>query len=220
MIKAVIFDMDGVLIDTEKYLNIYWRQAAREAGFDMTNVHALQIRSLAAKYARPYLQSIFGPEFDYEKIRARRKELMNAQLSKTGIEKKPGVDELLDYLHEKGIKTAVATATDEVRAKAYLSEIGIYEKFDQVICATMVANGKPAPDIYLYACERIGEQPQDCIGVEDSPNGIKSASAAGLHVVMVPDLTQPTEEDWKRIEAKVDSLEEIKRLLEETQLQM
>lgn len=220
MVKAVIFDMDGVLIDTEKYLNIYWRQAAKEAGFDMTREHALQIRSLAAKFAGPYLQSIFGPEFDYEKIRARRKELMNAQLAKNGIEKKPGVDELLDYLHEKGIRAAVATATDEVRAKAYLSEIGIYEKFDKVICATMVANGKPAPDIYLYACEQIGERPQDCIGVEDSPNGIKSASAAGLHVVMVPDLTQPTEEDWKRIEAKVDSLDEIKRLLEGTHLQM
>ena len=214
MIKAVIFDMDGVLIDTEKYLNIYWRQAAKEAGFEMTNEHALQIRSLAAKYAGPYLQSIFGKEFDYEKIRARRKELMKDQLAKTGIEKKPGVDEILDYLHEKGIKTAVATATDEVRAKAYLSEIGIYEKFDRVICATMVENGKPAPDIYLYACKQIGEKPEDCIAVEDSPNGIKSASDAGLRPVMVPDLTQPTDEEWKRILAKVDSLVELKNVIE------
>ncbi len=214
MVKAVIFDMDGVLIDTEKYLNLYWRQAAQEAGFTMTYEHALQIRSLAAKYAGPYLQSVFGAEFDYEKIRARRKELMNAQLAGNGIEKKPGVDAILDCLHRKGIKAAVATATDEVRATAYLSEIGIYEKFDRVICATMVANGKPAPDIYLYACEQIGERPQDCIAVEDSPNGIKAASSAGLHTVMVPDLTQPTAEDWERIEAKVDSLEELAERIE------
>ena len=75
MIKAVIFDMDGVLIDTEKWLNIYWQQAAKEAGFHFTREHGLAIRSLATKYTGPYLQKIFGPEFDYEAIRARRKQL-------------------------------------------------------------------------------------------------------------------------------------------------
>lgn len=214
MINAVIFDMDGVLIDTEKYLNKYWCQAAAEAGFDFTREHGLLIRSLAGKYAGPLLQEIFGQEFDYEKIRARRKEMMNEQIAKFGIEKKPGVNELLDFLHEKGIKIAVATATDQERAKIYLSQIGIYEKFDRVVCATMVKNGKPQPDIYLYACEQIGESPENCIAVEDSPNGIKSASSAGLRTVMVPDLTQPTEEDQKLIWKKADSLLALKEILE------
>lgn len=101
MIKAVIFDMDGVLIDTEKWLNIYWQQAAKEAGFHFTREHGLAIRSLATKYTGPYLQKIFGPEFDYEAIRARRKQLMKEHIEKNGIEKKPDVDEILDYLRSK-----------------------------------------------------------------------------------------------------------------------
>ena len=117
MIKAVIFDMDGVLIDTEKWLNIYWQQAAKEAGFHFTREHGLAIRSLATKYTGPYLQKIFGPEFDYEAIRARRKQLMKEHIEKNGIEKKPDVDEILDYLRSKNIKTAVATATDPERTK-------------------------------------------------------------------------------------------------------
>ena len=90
--------MDGVLIDTEKWLNRFWCQAALEAGFPMKPEHALSIRSLAGKFAEPYLQGIFGKEFHYEEIRERRKELMNAYIEAHGIEKKPGVDEILDFL--------------------------------------------------------------------------------------------------------------------------
>ena len=157
MVKAVIFDMDGVLIDTEKWLNKYWRQAAAEAGYDMTVEDGLAIRSLAAKYAAPFLQKRFGADFPYWTIRERRKELMKAHIAANGIDKKPGVDELLDYLRAHRIKTAVATATDPARTKDYLTRIGIYDKFDRIVCATMVENGKPKPDIYLYACEQIGE---------------------------------------------------------------
>lgn len=214
MIKAVIFDMDGVLIDTEKWLNRYWCQAALEAGFQMRPEHVLQIRSLVGKYAGPHLQSIFGPEFDYEKIRARRKELMNAHIAKHGIEKKPGVDELLSYLKKKDFRIAVATATDEIRTKEYLTQIGVYEMFDKIICATMVKNGKPKPDIYLYACEQLGERPEDCVAVEDSPNGIRSAYDAGLRVVMAPDLTEPDEEVENLIVASVPVLSDLIDLIE------
>ena len=158
MVKAVIFDMDGVLIDTEKWLNKYWRQAAAEAGYDMTVEDGLAIRSLAAKYAAPFLQERFGADFPYWTIRERRKELMKAHIAANGIDKKPGVDELLDYLRAHRIKTAVATATDPARTKDYLTRIGIYDKFDRIVCATMVENGKPKPDIYLYACEQIGKR--------------------------------------------------------------
>ena len=213
MIKAVIFDMDGILIDTEKWLNIYWQQAAKEAGFEVTREDGLAIRSLAGKYAGPYLRGIFGDSFDYEAIRERRKELMREHIAKYGIEKKPGVDDILSYLAEKNIKRAVATATDPERTKQYLTQIGIYDKFDKIVSATTVENGKPQPDVYLYACEQIGEKPEDCIAVEDSPNGILSAYRAGLSVVMVPDLTEPDEETAKMLYARIDTVSGLKGIV-------
>lgn len=213
--RAVIFDMDGILIDTERWLNKYWCQAALEAGFAMKPEHALAIRSLDGKLTEPYLQSIFGEEFDYQAIRNHRRELFNAHIEKYGVDKKPGVDEILDYLKEKGIKAAVATATEPVRAKEYLTAIGVYEKFDKVISAKTVKNGKPAPDVYLFACEELGEKPEDCFAVEDSPNGIMSAYRAGLRVVMVPDLTEPDEETAKLLTKKVSKLDEMIPFLEE-----
>ena len=215
MVKAVIFDMDGVLIDTEKWLTKYWCQAAGEAGFPMEMKHALAIRSLAGKYAEQYLQGIFGDDFSYWEIRERRKELMREHLKKHGVEKKQGADELLDYLREHKIKTGVATATDMPRTRSYLTEIGIYDKFDEIICASMVENGKPKPDIYLYACKRLGLTAGECIAVEDSPNGVRSASSAGLRTIMVPDLTEPDEEIKKLIAAKAHSLYDVILMLED-----
>lgn len=218
MVKAVIFDMDGVLIDTEKWLVKYWCQAANEAGFPMRKEHALAVRSLAGKYAAPYLQELLGKEFPYWTIRERRKELMNEHIRTHGIDKKPGVDELLDYLQAHGVKRAVATATDEVRAADYLKKIGVYEKFDRIICASMVENGKPKPDVYLYACEQIGESPKDCLAIEDSPNGVKSAAAAGLVTIMVPDLTSPDEELRGLLKDSADSLYDIILMIEEKRI--
>ena len=203
MICAVIFDMDGVLIDTEKHYNAAWCQAATEAGFPFTREHALLLRSCEAKEGEKLMQGIFGPSFDYYAIRERRRELVRERLAQYGLEKKPGVEETLRFLRAKGIKTAVATATALDITKSHLT-----------VSAKNVAHGKPEPDVYLYACEQIGERPQDCMAVEDSPNGIMAAYRAGLRTVMVPDLTQPDEELTKYLYACVNSLSDLCELVD------
>lgn len=211
--KAVIFDMDGVLIDTEKHYNAAWCEAARSAGFNFTVQHALLLRSLDARLASEMMKGIFGENFDYFAIREVRRALVAERIEKYGLEKKPGIDEILVFLHEKGIKTAVATATPIALTYQHLEKIGVKDKFDKIVSAKQVKNGKPAPDVYLYACEQIGERPEDCIAVEDSPNGIKSAYAAGCHPVMVPDLTQPDEEIMPMLYGVAKSLIEIKNFV-------
>ena len=208
-IKAVIFDMDGVITDTEKLLVKYWCQAANEMGFPMEPRHAIEIRSLAGKYTEPLLKSYFGDSFDYKAVRARRMELMNADIEQNGLEKKKGLDLLLDFLGNNGYKRAVATATDYERASRYLKKINVFDKFDKIICAAMVENGKPKPDIYRFAAEQLGLAPSQCIAIEDSPNGVISASDAGCNTIMVPDLTQPDEELKKRLFRKCDDLEQV-----------
>ena len=214
MICAVIFDMDGVLIDTEKHYNAAWCQAATEAGFPFTREHALLLRSCEAKEGEKLMQGIFGPSFDYYAIRERRRELVRERLAQYGLEKKPGVEETLRFLRAKGIKPAVATATALDITKSHLTTIGVYDLFDSIVSAKNVAHGKPEPDVYLYACEQIGERPQDCMAVEDSPNGIMAAYRAGLRTVMVPDLTQPDEELTKYLYACVNSLSDLCELVD------
>lgn len=193
-VKAVIFDMDGLLLDTEKLLIRFWIQAANEAGFPMKLEHALSIRSLHRSFAIPYLQGIFGEDFDYASIRSRRMELMNEYLADKPPELKKGAAELLEFLNDRKIPAAVATATDYERTRDYLTRAGIFGCFDKIVCATMVERGKPEPDIYIFAAAQLGLKPEECVALEDSPNGVKSAAAAGCKTIMIPDLTEPDEE--------------------------
>lgn len=214
MIKAVVFDMDGVLIDTEKHYNAAWCEAARMAGFDFKREHALMLRSCDVQLAEKMMKDIFGAGFDYFAIREVRRRLVAERLEKYGLEKKPGIDEILAFLHKKNMKAAVATATPIELTLQHLEKIGVRNQFDKIVSAKQVKHGKPAPDVYLYACEQIGEEPSNCIAVEDSPNGIKAAYAAGCKPVMVPDLTPPDEEIQPLLYAVVDSLVEIRRLID------
>jgi beta-phosphoglucomutase-like phosphatase (HAD superfamily) len=214
-IKAVIFDMDGIILDTETLLEKYWRMAAKEFGFDMSREQALELRSLAGEYASPLLKKHFGENFDYTAVRSRRKKLMEEDIALNGLKKKQGAEEALEYIKKLGLKRALATATDIERAENYLKKIGLFDKFDCICCGSMVKHGKPSPDIYILAAERLELAPEECVAVEDSPNGITSAYRAGMKPIMVPDLSEPDEELKKLLYKKCDSLTELPAVIDE-----
>jgi len=210
---AFIFDLDGTLIDTEKLYRKYWPMALRDYGYELSDERALMLRSLGRPFAPAQFKEWYGEDFDYNLVRQRRKEYVEGHIEKYGIELRPGVKEILEYLRDKNITVAIATATDLERTTRYLEMTGISEFFTDIICATMVKCGKPAPDIYKYACEKLNKKPSECFAVEDAPNGVKSAYSAGLKVIFIPDQA-PSDDSFKSmIFAEFDNISKIKSLI-------
>ena len=212
VVDAVIFDLDGTITDTEKYYKIAWPKALNHFGYECDENIALELRSLGRPFAPLKFKEWFGEDFDYYKVREYRKEIVANLIKEGGIPLKKGAVEILTWLRENGILTALATANDYERTKGYLEKLSLFDMFDRIICANMVEKGKPAPDIYSYACKELGLSPDRTFAVEDSPNGVTSAFEAGCKVIMVPDLTKPDEELEKKLYRCVDDLTIIKEL--------
>ncbi|MGN1044583.1 MAG: HAD family hydrolase [Candidatus Methanomethylophilaceae archaeon] len=206
--SAAIFDMDGTLIDSEKLNLRFWTEAAAMHGIDLAEEDVLYIRSLDSRLSRRYLEGKY-PGFVFDRVRETRRELMRVHVETESLELKPGVREVLEELRSRGIRTAVATATQPVRAFAYLEMLGIKDLFDEIVCTAMVPNGKPAPDVYEFACGTLGLTPDRCIAIEDSPNGLRSARSAGCTTVFVPDLTGPDDSTAEVTDLLFDDLNEM-----------
>ncbi len=186
-IQSVIFDLDGLILDTEKLYQRFWREASSECGYEMSRDTALALRSLDKTLAKKLLSDTFGSGYDYELVKQTRIRLMNAYVDEHGIQPKKGVRELTDYLKAHGIRSAIATATNFPRTNDYLTRAGVRDCFETIVCACDLPHGKPYPDVYIYACEKLGVSPQNSIALEDSPNGVKSAHSAGCNVICIPD---------------------------------
>ncbi len=208
MIKAIIFDKDGTLHDTEKVFLQAWHLAAAELGvpdIDATvrDCTGLPIPAIATYWAKKY------PTIPFEEYLPRRQYHFQ-RIVADGIPVKAGAYELLDYLASRGYRMGMATSTDRDPALAHLRETDMLRYFDEaaVITGDMVASGKPAPDIFRLAAERLGALPSVCIGVEDSLNGIRAIHAAGMRPVMIPDIVPPTAEVealvWRKCEGLLD----------------
>lgn len=208
-VRGVLFDMDGVVLDTEKLYARFWAEAAHALGYPMTYQQALGMRSLSGTAGQAKLESYFGPGVSRAVMRDKRVELMDAYVATHGVEAKRGIFELLDHLKEQGIKAAIATSSPLDRATEYLNSLCLTDKFDCICSGHNVAHGKPAPDIYLHAAACLDLPPENCLAIEDSPAGVESAYRAGCIAVMVPDLDQPGEETKMLLSAKADSLLDV-----------
>ena len=211
-IKAVLFDLDGTLIDTEKYYQRVWPDAVAHFGYEMTREMALQLRSLGRPFAPLKFNEWFGDDFDYNEVRAYRKILFENLIAEEGIHLKSGAEDILKWLKSKNVMISTATATDEERTTRYLDKVGLLKYFDKICCATQVKEGKPSPDLYLYAAEQVGVPKENCIAVEDAPNGVKSAHAAGIRTIYIPDTNDDEEEVKGLYYKKLSSLSELKTL--------
>ena len=216
-VKAVLFDLDGTLIDTERYYRRMWPKALEHFGYHMSDEQYLSLRSLGRSFAREQFKEWYGEDFDYDAVRAYRSALFSECVKADGgIKAKTGAVEILSWLGSRGIICAIATATDRDRAENFLTQAGLISYFDRICCASQVKEGKPKPDLYLFACRELGLSPDECLAVEDAPNGIRSAAAAGLRVVFVPDQTQDEPEVEELIYARAEDLTGLKNIILET----
>ena len=212
-IKAIIFDKDGTLHDTEKVYLQAWTAAAAEFGVpDIENTvrdcTGTTIPWIAEYWAKKY------PDVPFEDYLPRRQHYYFGILEK-GVPVKESAHEVLAYLKAQGYKIGMATSTPWDTVEDHLARTDMAKYFDTIVTGDMIENGKPAPDIYLLAAERLGVDPADCIGVEDSMSGVRSIHAAGMCPVMIPDLIQPTPEVEALVWRKLTCLSELISLLNE-----
>lgn len=212
-VRGVLFDMDGLVLDTEKLYTRFWMESARDLGFPMTFQQALGLRSLNRTAGQEKLWEYFGPGISYTEVRNHRIELMDAHIEKYGIEVKPGIFELMDFLQDRGIASAITSSSPMENIRRHLGAHGLVERFDQLCSGYAVPRGKPEPDIYLYGAQSLGLKPEECLVLEDSPTGILSAFRAGCLPVMIPDQDQPDEKTTELLYAKADSLRDIIELV-------
>ena len=212
-IRGILFDMDGLVLDTEKLYTRFWMESARDLGYPMTFEQALGLRSLNRTAGQDKLTEYFGPGISYTAVRSHRIELMDAHIDKYGIDVKPGIYELLDYLQENGIASAITSSSPMENIQRHLSAHSLLHRFGKLCSGYDVPNGKPEPDIYLYGAASLNLLPEECLALEDSPTGILSAYRAGCLPVMIPDQDQPGEEITALLYAKADSLSDIIKLL-------
>lgn len=221
MIKAVVFDMDGVIFDSEKLYRKHWMISAKEYGLDESIMQTLLDKIAGATKERneKLMKSHFGQDFDYMRFREITMNRMDEEIKRDGVELKSGVPELFDYLKSHDYKIGLATSTMRERAEGNLVRAGIIDYFDGIMYGGIVEHGKPAPDIYEHACALLGVAPEEAIGIEDSINGVKSSHAAGLYTIMVIDLIKPTDEVRNIADKIYESLFDVKNYMEKLTLQ-
>lgn len=207
--EAVVFDMDGVIFDSERAVMNCWLELAQK--YDIKDIEKPYFACVGTTMTRTreIMLETYGEDFPYDEY-ARESSLMYHEKYDGGkLPMKPGVVELLSYLKEKGKKIALASSTRRETVTNQLRWAGIIDYFDVIICGDMVARSKPAPDIFLKACQELGVSPENTYAIEDSYNGIRAAHAGQLRPIMVPDLLEADDEMRGMAECVCDNLNEV-----------
>ena len=191
--KAIVFDMDGVLLDSETISDKTWAIAQDEMEVETNKDFINMCRGSNHNDTLQILRDVFGQEFDADAFLKRASELFKMYEETEGIPLMPYARQILEYLKPK-YRLALASSTRGEAVERQLKNAGIIDFFETRTTGEMVEHSKPNPEIYLMACRSLGLNPNECVAVEDSPNGIRSAAAAGLKVIMVPDKIKPTAE--------------------------
>ena len=192
--KAVIFDMDGVIFDSERLVLEGWQEIAAKYGIEGIEEVLPRCLGVNAQATREIFREYYGQDFPYDEYKKEASALFHSRYGNGKLPLKPGVKELLSYLKEKGYLVGLASSTRQAIVEQEIRDAGLMPYFDNLVCGDMLKRSKPEPDIYLKACENLDVEPRMAVAVEDSYNGIRSAKRAGMVPVMVPDMVQPDEE--------------------------
>lgn len=214
-ITALIFDMDGLIFDSERVVQRSWNRAGEVLGIPKMGEHIYHTIGFNVVRRETYFRTAIREDFPMERFNTLTRAFFKEIVAAEGLAMKPGVKELLAYAKENGYKLAVASSSRREHAVDLLTRAGVYPYFDGSVFGDMVKNAKPDPEIYRTACEVIGAEPKRAVALEDAPAGVRSASGAGMRAIMIPDLVQPDEETMKYVWKKYDTLLDVLELLKE-----
>lgn len=215
--KAVIFDMDGVIFDSERLVLEGWQEIAAKYGIKGIEEVLPRCLGVNAQATREIFREYYGQDFPYDEYKKEASALFHSRYGNGKLPLKPGVKELLSYLKENGYLVGLASSTRQAIVEQEIRDAGLMPYFDNLVCGDMLKRSKPEPDIYLKACENLDVEPRMAIAVEDSYNGIRSAKRAGMVPVMVPDMVQPDEEMRSLAHKICKDLFEVKNWISETE---
>jgi HAD superfamily hydrolase (TIGR01509 family) len=213
-LRAVIFDMDGLMFDTEALNMKAWKAAGKQHGCEMPDELIHAHIGANVETAKRLMREHFGSDFDFDAVRGDRIEYAFRFIEENGTPLKPGLRELLAFLGQKGLKTAVASSSEERFVRFYLEHARLGHEFDALICGDRVKKSKPEPDIFLLALSELGVTAGEALVLEDSYNGIRAAHRAGIRSIMVPDLLPSTPEMEALFFRKAASLSGVIPLIE------
>lgn len=213
-IEAIIFDMDGLMFDTERVSLEAWQTAAREQSIELPEDLIIRSVGLDLTRTRELFCEALGYDFDFDRLHRRRVEIAAVILRTRGIPVKPGLSDLLRTISRGPFKTAVATSTRRERAVGLLWESKFISYFDAVVAGDEIRHGKPSPDIFLKAAERLAVAPRRCLVLEDSEAGIQAAARANMHRYMIPDIRPPSETARSLANRIFSDLNEVAALIE------